>query len=83
MNLRVRVVHCACAGDRHWYADIDDTDDQQPDDPYWFVDRCRSQPEALERACAQLLELSGLASGSDYGQGDSLTRVQEACLVRV
>jgi hypothetical protein len=78
MNLRVRVVHCACAGDRHWYADIDDTDDPQPDDPYWFVDRCRSQSEALEIACHQLLELSG-----DPGRGDSLTRVQEARLVHV
>ena len=78
MNLRVRVVHYACAGDRHWYADIDDTDDPQPDDPYWFVDHCRSQSEALELACSQLLELSG-----DVVRGDSLTRVQEARLVRV
>jgi hypothetical protein len=78
MNLRVRVVHCVCAGKHHWYADIDDTDDPQPDDPYWFVDRCGSQSEALELACAQLLELS-----TDVLQGDSLTRVQEARLVRV
>ncbi|NEA34382.1 hypothetical protein [Streptomyces sp. SID13031] len=78
MNLRVRVVHCACAGEHHWYADIDDTDDPQPDDPYWFVDRCGSQSEALELACAQLLELSG-----EVLEADSLTRVQEARLVRV
>jgi hypothetical protein len=78
MNLRVRVVHCACAGDYHWYADIDDTDDLQPDDPYWFVDRCGSQSEALELACHRLLELS-----ADAVRGDSLTRVQEARLVRV
>jgi hypothetical protein len=78
MNLRVRVVHCACAGDHHWYADIDDPDDPQPDDPFWFVDRCRSQSEALELACGQLHELS-----ADAVRGDSLTRVQEARLVRV
>ena len=78
MNLRVRVVRCKCAGDRHWYADIDDTDDLQPDDPYWFVDRCQSQSEALELACAELLELS-----TEVFRGDSLTRVQEARLVRV
>jgi hypothetical protein len=74
MNLRVRVVHCACAGEHHWYADIDDADDQQPDDPFWYVDRCRSQTEALRTACAQLLSLSAY---------DDLTRVQEANLVRV
>jgi hypothetical protein len=78
MNLRVRVVHCTCAGDQHWFADIDDTDDPQPDDPYWFVDRCRSQAEALERACARLLELS-----TEVLRSGSLTRVQEAHLVCV
>jgi hypothetical protein len=78
MNLRVRVVRCERAGDRYWYADIDDTDDPQPDDPYWFVDRCQTQSEALERACAELLELS-----TEAFRGDSLTRVQEARLVRV
>ncbi|GAA1635738.1 hypothetical protein GCM10009744_25840 [Kribbella alba] len=74
MNLRVRVVHHACAGQYHWYADIDDADDPQPDDPFWYVDRCLSQTEALETACAQLLSLA---------EDDSLTRVQEANLVHV
>jgi hypothetical protein len=74
MNLRVRVVHCACAGHYHWYADIDDADDPQPDDPFWYVDRCPSQTEALQTACAELLSLSA---------HDSLTRVQEANLVHV
>jgi len=78
MNLRVRVLHCACGGDHHWYADIDDTDDLQPDDPYWFADRCPSQSAALELACAELLDLSARAFG-DAG----LTRVQEADLVQV
>jgi hypothetical protein len=74
MNLRVRVVQCACAGDHHWYADIDDTFDVQPDDPYWFVHGCPTQAEALELACAELLILSDRAQ---------LTRVQEAHLVFV
>jgi hypothetical protein len=78
MNLRVRVVHCPCAGELHWYADIDDQDDLQPDDPYWYVHGCVTQSEALEQACAQLLTLS-----SDTFQGSSLTRVQEAHLVSV
>ena len=54
MNLRVRVLHCG----NHWYADIDDADDPQPDDPFWYVDNCPSQPQALETACAELLTLS-------------------------
>jgi hypothetical protein len=78
MNLRVRVVRCACAGDRYWYADIDDAEDPQPDDPYWFVDGCQTQAEALELACARLPELSAEAY-----RGGSLQRVQEANLVSV
>jgi hypothetical protein len=73
MNLRVRVLHCVCAGNRHWYADIDDADDPQPDDPFWYVDNCRSQTDALAIACGQLRSLSTSAT---------LTRVQEAHLVR-
>ncbi|WP_112248407.1 hypothetical protein [Kribbella monticola] len=78
MNLRVRVVRCACTGGHHWYADIDDADDSQPDDPFWFVDGCPTQSRALETACAQLQLLSGEAIS-----GRQLTRVQEAHLVHV
>ncbi|ONI69006.1 hypothetical protein BWI15_35535 [Kribbella sp. ALI-6-A] len=70
MNLRVRVVRCGCTGGRHWFADIDDADDPQPDDPFWYVDGCLSQSQALETACEQLLALSGRAH-----QGDELARV--------
>jgi hypothetical protein len=70
MNLRVRVVHCGCAGGRHWYADIDDAEDPQPDDPFWYVDGCASQTQALETACEQLLTLSGRVF-----RGDHLLRV--------
>jgi hypothetical protein len=75
MNLRVRVVRCKCAGS-HWFADIDDADDPQPDDPFWYRDGCGSQSEALRSACAQL---SALTERVEHGA--SLTRVHEADLV--
>ena len=75
MNLRVRVVRC---GDRHWYADIDDADDPQPDDPFWYVDRCRSQTQALETACAELRMLA-----SRVIRGDHLDRVLDVSGVPV
>lgn len=70
MNLRVRVQHCGCAGGRHWYADIDDAEDPQPDDPFWYVDGCASQAQALETACEQLSALA-----SRVYRGDRLLRV--------
>ncbi|GAB3817248.1 hypothetical protein [Kribbella italica] len=70
MNLRVRVVHCGCAGGRHWYADIDDAEDPQPDDPFWYVDGCASQAQALETACRQLSSLA-----RKVYRGDRLVRV--------
>jgi hypothetical protein len=54
MKLKVRVVHY-----RHdcWYADIDDADDRQPDDPFWYADGCRTQAEAIALACTELAAL--------------------------
>ncbi|WP_344194513.1 hypothetical protein [Kribbella karoonensis] len=54
MKLKVRVVHY-----RHdcWYADIDDAEDRQPDDPFWYAD-CRTQAEAITLACAHLATLT-------------------------
>jgi hypothetical protein len=75
MNLRVRVVHY---GDQHWYADIDDADDPQPDDPFWYVDRCRSQRQALETACVELRLLS-----NRLVRGDRLDRVLDVTGVPV
>ncbi|GAB3944345.1 hypothetical protein GCM10029976_068400 [Kribbella albertanoniae] len=75
MNLRVRVVHY---GQRHWYADIDDADDPQPDDPFWYVDHCRTQTQALDAACAALITLSTRAR-----RGDRLYRVLEITGVAV
>jgi hypothetical protein len=57
MKLKVRVVHYRRQGRRCWYADIDDADDRQPDDPYWYADGCRSQAEAIALACTQLAAL--------------------------
>ncbi|MFB6725520.1 hypothetical protein ACFCV3_35400 [Kribbella sp. NPDC056345] len=54
MKLKVRVVHYR---EDSWYADIDDADDRQPDDPYWYADGCRTQAEAIRLACAQLAVL--------------------------
>lgn len=72
----MRVVRCCCGGSPHWYADIDDAADPQPDDPFWFVDRCASQAAALEQACARL-------AGMDEAlrQGVPLNRVLESRLV--
>jgi hypothetical protein len=64
MKLKVRVVHYCHQGVERWYADIDDADDRQPDDPYWYVDGCRSQSTALNAACTQLAALDqSLAAG--------------------
>ncbi|MGW7679145.1 hypothetical protein ACWGID_00245 [Kribbella sp. NPDC054772] len=63
MKLKVRVVHY-----RHdcWYADIDDADDRQPDNPFWYADRCRTQAEAIALACTELAALDrALATGTD------------------
>jgi hypothetical protein len=62
VKLKVRVVRYCCQGRACWYADIDDADDRQPDDPYWFVDGCRSQHAALAAACSRLAELDRLVA---------------------
>jgi len=65
MKLKVRVVHYRCQGRDCWYADIDDADDRQPDDPYWYADGCRTQAEAITAACAQLAALDqAIAAGT-------------------
>lgn len=74
MNLRVRVVQCRCGGGHHWFADIDDADDPQPDDPFWYRDRCGSQAEALQTACAELAALTSRSSD----RVDQLTRILES-----
>lgn len=71
-------MHCACAGNWHWFADIDDADDPQPDDPFWYLDRCTSHSAALATACAQL---AFLAERTD--RGAPVVRVLEADLAHV
>jgi hypothetical protein len=66
MKLKVRVVQY-----RHdcWYADIDDAEDRQPDDPYWYADGCRSQADAITLACVQLAALDqAVAAGTRLGR---------------
>ncbi|TDD46993.1 hypothetical protein E1263_35455 [Kribbella antibiotica] len=75
MNLRVRVVHY---GQAHWYADIDDADDPVVDDPFWYVDHCRTQTQALNAACVELAALT-----SRVRRGDHLYRVLEVTGVAV
>lgn len=62
MKLKVRVVHY-----RHdcWYVDIDDADDRQPDDPFWYADGCRTQAEAIALACTELAALDQAVAGGD------------------
>ncbi|MFC0626539.1 hypothetical protein [Kribbella deserti] len=36
-----------------WYVDIDDLDDPQPDDPYWYGYFC-SQRAAIDAACERM-----------------------------
>ncbi|MFF1815689.1 hypothetical protein ACFVWG_00195 [Kribbella sp. NPDC058245] len=62
MKLKVRVVHYR---EDFWYADIDDAEDRQPDDPFWYADGCRTQSEAIRLACAQLAVLEqAVATGT-------------------
>ena len=72
MKLKVRVVHYRCQGCDFWYADIDDADDRQPDDPFWYADGCRSQAEAIALACTQLAAIDRAAAA-----GAQPTRISE------
>jgi hypothetical protein len=74
MKLKVRVVQY-----RHdrWYADIDDADDRQPDDPFWYAD-CRTQAEAIALACAELAALDQHIAAGKLPSRLSETRVRAA-----
>lgn len=75
MKLKVRVVHY-----RHdcWYADIDDADDRQPDDPFWYADGCRTQAEAIALACSELAALDQSVAGGDVPPRISETHAKVA-----
>lgn len=66
MKVKVRVVHYCRGGVDCWYADIDEADDRQPDDPYWYVDGCGTQAEALSAACTQLAALDQAIAAGAY-----------------
>jgi hypothetical protein len=74
MKLKVRVVQY-----RHdrWYADIDDADDRQPDDPFWYAD-CRTQAEAIVLACTELAALDQRLAAGAAPSRLSETRLQVA-----
>jgi hypothetical protein len=57
VHLHARVFHCEGPPGLDWYVDIDDLDDQQPDDPFWYGYFC-SQPAAVDAACHLLDRLA-------------------------
>jgi hypothetical protein len=40
-----------------WFADIDDENDRQCDDPYWAHSSCSSVKEAIGVGCCQLAQM--------------------------
>ncbi|MEV0799203.1 hypothetical protein AB0I34_15990 [Kribbella sp. NPDC050281] len=78
MKLKVRVVHYRCQGRDCWYADIDDADDRQPDDPFWYADGCRTQADAITAACAQLAVLGQAVAAGTLPRRISETRSRTA-----
>ena len=62
---RTRITHLRRAPVHHyfehhsysWYVDIDDLDDAQPDDPFWYG-YFATQPAAIDAACSLLRHLS-------------------------
>jgi hypothetical protein len=81
MKLKVRVVHYRCQGCDFWYADIDDAEDRQPDDPFWYADGCRSHAEAIALACTQLAAIDhAIAAGAQptrISEPPQSTRISE------
>lgn len=78
MKLKVRVVHYRCQGCDFWYADIDDAEDRQPDDPFWYADGCRSQAEAIALACTQLAAIDrAVAAGAQPTRISEPSRISE------
>ena len=57
LHLHARVFHCEGPPGTSWYVDIDDLDDAQPDDPFWYG-YFATQPAAIDAACSLLRHLS-------------------------
>jgi hypothetical protein len=57
LHLHARVFHCEGPPGTTWYVDVDDLDDPQPDDPYWYG-YFATQPAAMDAACCLLRVLA-------------------------
>lgn len=53
LRLRLHVLHLPSG----WFADIDDENDRQCDDPYWAHSSCSSVKEAIDIGCYQLAQM--------------------------
>jgi hypothetical protein len=52
LHLHARIFRTA----HHWYADIDDPEDPQPEDPFWYG-LYDSQRAAIDAACTRIAAL--------------------------
>jgi hypothetical protein len=55
IHLHARIFRTIGPGS-HWYVDVDDLTDPQPDDPYWYG-YYESQRAAIDAACQELAAL--------------------------
>jgi hypothetical protein len=53
IHLHARVFRTIGPPGSHWYVDVDDLADPQPDDPYWYG-YYESQRAAIDAACQEL-----------------------------
>lgn len=81
LHLHARVFHCDDGPPgQPWYVDIDDLDDQQPDDPFWYG-HFGSQTAALAAACSRLATLAGEPADLDQPARISHNQLPRAILV--
>ena len=62
IHLHARIFRTMGPPGGHWYVDVDDLTDPQPDDPYWYG-YYESQRAAIDAACQRIaaLQLERLA----------------------
>jgi hypothetical protein len=71
IHLHARIFRTIGPPGGHWYVDIDDLTDPQPDDPYWYG-YYESQRAAIDAACQRIAA----------PQLDRLTRISQQLLPR-
>jgi hypothetical protein len=71
IHLRARIFRTIGPPGGHWYVDVDDLRDPQPDDPYWYG-YYESQRAAIDAACQRIAAL----------RLDRLTRISQQLLPR-